>query len=131
MTGPNQTNRGKPGTKYHRLTGRNDTPLHVMASAANVHDSQLFELLLETSLAVRGRRRRPGRLRRYPHRRGLKVRIARRGIQAKTHLGWHRWVVERTVSWLLRFKRLSLRYGRTEAALVPLLLLAVPLINIR
>jgi hypothetical protein len=35
------------------------------------------------------------------------------------------------VSWLLRFKRLGLRYDRTEATLRPLLLLAVSIINLR
>lgn len=50
------------------------------------------------------------RCRRYLHRHGIKVRIARRGIEDKTKLGRHRWVVERTMSWLLRFKRLGLRY---------------------
>ncbi|WP_272027931.1 transposase, partial [Kocuria rosea] len=71
------------------------------------------------------------RCRRYLHRRGIKVRIARRGIEAKTHLGRHRWVVERTISWVLRFKRLGIRYDRTAATLLPLLLLAVTLINFR
>ena len=121
----------------------------MLASAANVHDSKLFEPLLETNPSVRGRRRRPGRPRRRPeklhadkgydyprccrylHRRGIKVRIARRGIEAKTHLGRHRWVVERTISWVLRFKRLGIRYDRTAATLLPLLLLAVTLINFR
>jgi transposase len=60
-----------------------------------------------------------------------KVRIARRGIEDKTKLGRHRWVVERTVSWLPRFKRLGLRYDRTEATLRPLLLLAALIINLR
>lgn len=149
LTGPNPTDRGKPGTKYHLLTDRNGLPLHVLASAANTHDSKLFEPLLETNPAVRGRRGRPGRprrrpeklhadkgydyprCRRYLHRRGIKVRIARRGIEAKTHLGRHRWVVERTISWVLRFKRLGLRYDRTETTLLPLLLLALTLINLR
>ena len=98
---------------------------------------------------MRGRRGRPGRprrrpeklhadkgydyprCRRYLQRRGIKVRIARRGIEGKTHLGRHRWVVERTISWLLRFKRLGVRYDRTEATVVPLLLLAITLINLR
>lgn len=98
---------------------------------------------------MRGCHGRPGRPRRWPeklhadkgydyprcrrclHRRGIKVWIARRGIEAKTHLGRHRWVVERTISWVLRFKRLGLRYDRTEATLLPLLLLAVTLINLR
>lgn len=40
-------------------------------------------------------------------------------------------MVERTASWLLRFKRVGLRYDRTEATLRPLLLLAVSIINLR
>lgn len=59
------------------------------------------------------------------------MRIARREIEDKTHLGRHRWAVERTISWLLRFKRLGIRYDRTEATLVPLLLLATTLTNLR
>ncbi len=35
------------------------------------------------------------------------------------------------MSWLLRFKRLGLRYDRTEKTLQPLLLLAVSIINLR
>ena len=67
-----------------------------MLSAANTHDSELFEPLLETNPAVRGRRGRPGRprlrpeklhadkgydyrrCRTYLHRRGIEVRIAQR-----------------------------------------------------
>ena len=85
---------------------------------------------------MRGRRGRPGRprrrpeklhadkgydyprCRRYLHRRGIKVRIARRGIEDKDHFGRHRWVVERTISWVLRFKRLKdpLRPHRSHTA---------------
>jgi IS5 family transposase len=39
------------------------------------------------------------RCRRYLTRRGIKVRIARRGIEGKSRLGRVRWVVERTISW--------------------------------
>jgi len=56
---------------------------------------------------------------------------SRRGVEDKSKLGRVRWVVERTVSWLLRFKRLGLRYDRTEATLRPLILLATSIINIR
>jgi transposase len=124
-------------------------PLHALISAANTHDSKLFEPLLETNPPVRGRRGRPGRPRRRPDKlhadkgydfrrcraylrqRGIKVRIARRGIEDKTKLGRVRWVIERTISWLLRFKRLGLRYDRTERTLRPLLTLAMTLINLR
>jgi hypothetical protein len=32
--------------------------------------------------------------------RGIKSRIARRGVDSSERLGRHRWVVERTLSWL-------------------------------
>jgi transposase len=149
LTGPNPTDRGKAGSKYHILCDANGLPLHVLLSAANTHDSKLFEPLLETNPAVRGRRGRRGRPRRRPdklhadkgydfrrcrqylHRRGIKVRIARRGIEDKSKLGRVRWVVERTISWLLRFKRLGLRYDRTERTTLPLLTLACAVINTR
>ncbi len=43
--------------------------------------------------------------RQYLHRRGIEVRIARRGVESSSRLGRSRWVVECTISWLLRFKR--------------------------
>ena len=54
-----------------------------------------------------------------------------RGVNSSTRLGRIRWVVERTVSWLLRFERLGLRYDRTYRTVQPLLTLAVTLINLR
>ena len=39
-------------------------------------------------------------------------RIARRGFEGSARLGRHRWVVERTLAWLSRFWRLSIRYER-------------------
>jgi transposase len=42
--------------------------------------------------------------------RGIIPRIARRGIESRERLGRHRWVVERTHSWLNRFRRLKVRY---------------------
>ena len=64
LTGPNPTDRGKPGSKYHLLCDANGPPLHVLPSAANTHDSLLFEPLLDTNPAVRGERGRSGRPRR-------------------------------------------------------------------
>ncbi len=42
----------------------------------------------------------------------IKVRIARKGIESSEKLGRHRWVVERTLAWLGRYRRLSIRYER-------------------
>jgi len=39
-------------------------------------------------------------------------RIARRGIESKEKLGRHRWVAERTLAWLSRFRRLRVRDDR-------------------
>ena len=147
LTGRNPTDRGKAGSKYHLLCDAAGLVLHTLVSAANTHDSRLFEPVLDTNPAVRaghrGRpRRRPDKLhadkgydyprcRRYLHRRGIAVRITRRGVENTTNLGRHRWVVERSISWLLRFKRLGVRYERTELTVRPLLTLAVTIINFR
>jgi hypothetical protein len=41
-------------------------------------------------------------------------RIAHKGIDASDRLGRYRWVVERTLSWLNRYRRLKVRYERRE-----------------
>ncbi len=55
------------------------------------------------------------RCRRYLRRRGIKCRIARKGVESKTRLGRHRWVVERTLAWLHANRRLAIRYERLDA----------------
>ncbi len=44
--------------------------------------------------------------------RGIRPRIARRGIESSEKLGRYRWVVERTLAWLNQFRRLRIRYER-------------------
>jgi len=46
------------------------------------------------------------------HRRHIKVRIARKAVESSAWLGRHRWVVERTLAWLSRYRRLTIRYER-------------------
>jgi transposase len=107
-TGPNPTDRGKPGSKRHLVVDRQGIPLAVLLTAANVHDSVVLEEALDAVPPVRqprGRpRRRPEKLhadKAYDHRRcrraltkrRIKVRIARTGIESKERLGRHRWVV--------------------------------------
>ncbi len=46
LTGPNPTDRGKPGTKYRHVVTTDGLPLDVVPSAANVHDTRLFRHLL-------------------------------------------------------------------------------------
>ena len=52
------------------------------------------------------------RCRQALHRRKITVRIARKGVDSSERLGRHRWVVERTLAWLSRFRRLTVRYER-------------------
>jgi transposase len=46
--------------------------------------------------------------------RGITPRIARRGIESSEKLGRYRWIVERTLSWMNRNRRLKVRYERRE-----------------
>jgi transposase len=99
----------------------------VLVTAANTHDAVVVEALLDDLPPVRtpaGRRRcRPDkchadkaydhrRCRAYLTRRGIKVRIARRGIDSSKRLGRHRWKAERTIAWLAGCRRLRIRYDR-------------------
>ncbi|NHZ37104.1 transposase [Massilia sp. CCM 8692] len=45
-------------------------------------------------------------------RRGISARIARYGVESRERLGRWRWVVERTLGWLHRFRRLRICYER-------------------
>jgi transposase len=149
LTGANPVDRGKPGSKYHLLIDAGGLPLAVGLSAANTHDSQLLEQLVDAVPAVIGPRGRPGRPRRRPaklhgdkgydypscrrllRRRGITPRIARRGVESSQRLGRHRWKVERSLAWLLANRRLTIRYERRADILQAFLHLACALICAR
>jgi transposase len=44
--------------------------------------------------------------------RGITPRIARKGVESSERLGRQRWVVERTLAWLSRYRRLRVRDER-------------------
>jgi IS5 family transposase len=54
------------------------------------------------------------RCRQALRKRSITPRIARRGIESSEKLGRYRWVVERTLSWMNRFRRLTVRYERRD-----------------
>ena len=109
------------------VVDRQGIPLAVRLSAANVHDSRM---MLDTVDAIEPIKRPVGRPRKRPaklhadkaydakplreelRRRSITPRIARRGIESSERLGRHRWVVERTLAWLNRYRRLRIRYER-------------------
>ena len=54
------------------------------------------------------------RCRRVLRQRHVIARLARKGIDSSTRLGRYRWVVERTLAWLNRYRRLKVRDERRE-----------------
>ena len=124
------------------LSEGNGLPLVVGVTAANTHDSAMFIPLLDGIPAVRSRRgprrRRPGKLhadkaydaadlRAYCRRLGITPRIARRGLERNDRLGRHRWRIERTISWLFGYRRLTIRYERKANHFAAFLSLAATL----
>ena len=109
------------------MVERNGIPLASCLTGANRHDTIVFEALLDAVGPInqaRGRpRKRPAKLhadkaydiprcRQVLTQRHITIRIARKGIESSENLGRHRWVVERTLAWLARFRRLTIRYER-------------------
>jgi IS5 family transposase len=103
--GANPVDRAKPGSKLHLAVEGGGLPLSLLVTGANTNDSIVFEALLDDIPAVRTparrRRRRPEKVhadKAYDHRRcrgylsgrGIKVRIARCGIESSQRLGRHR-----------------------------------------
>jgi IS5 family transposase len=131
------------------VVDRNGIPLAIRLSAANAHDATQLLPLVDAIPSVIGPRGKPGRPRKRPTklhadkaydslnlRRGLRIRgitprIARRGFDSSQRLGRHRWVVERTLAWLLGFRRLGVRYERRADLLQGLLHLACALVCLK
>jgi IS5 family transposase len=120
--------------------------LAVGLSAANTHDSVLLEPMVDAVPAIRGSGGRPGRPRKRPaklhcdkgydyprcrrplRRHGITPRIARRGVESSQRLGRHRYVVERSLAWLVGSRRLQVRYERCADIVLGLVQLACVLI---
>jgi transposase len=66
-------------------------------------------------------------LRRWVRDRGIKVRIARKGVESSTKLGKHRWVIERCIAWLFGYRRLTIRYERKASHFLAFLTLGAAL----
>jgi predicted transposase YbfD/YdcC len=133
-----ETNRGRrerreyfalPGSKHHLLVDGGGVPLQVETSAANVPDVNRLLPLVVNVPAVRGK---PGRPRSRPDRLyadrgydaeaarellrwlGIEPCLAKRNTEHGSGLGKYRYVVERTISWFRGFRRLRVRYDRSE-----------------
>ncbi len=129
LTGPNPTDRGKAGTKYHVVVSTDGIPLGVIPSAANVHDTRLFLHLLRLAQVVCAA---IGRLyadagydsadnRGLCLRDGIEPHIRKVGEPHGSGLGSVRCVVEHDCAWLLANKRLDRRQDRLGRVILALL----------
>jgi transposase len=70
-------------------------------------------------------------LRSEVRRRGITVRLARKKVESSQRLGRHRWVIERIMSWFMRYRRLVRRYDRYPQHFAGFVTLAAALICYR
>jgi putative transposase len=148
-TGPNPTDRAKGGSKRSLLTEANGIPVGLAVAGANVND---FKLLRETVNSVPVVRPKPTRQKPqnlcldkgYDYREPRELvaefkftaHIKARGEEAKAikrRAGFRarRWVVERTHSWMNRFRRILVRWEKRADTYVAMLHLALALITWR
>ena len=144
--GPNPTDRAKQGTKRSLLCEGEGVPIGVEVAGANVND---FKLLASTIARIPIERPQPTEARPqglcldkgydYPEvyefvaEFGFTAHLPYRGEQAsaiKREAGFRarRWVVERTHSWLNRFRRILIRWEKRTDTYLAMLHLACGLI---
>jgi transposase len=132
-TGPNPTDRARPGSKHHFITEAQGIPLAVILTGANRHDVTQLHHLVDAIPRIRGKCGRPiskprvvrgdrgdrgdrgydhEKYRDPLHAAGIATEIARRGQPHGSGLRKTRWVVERTISWLHNLRRLRIRFER-------------------
>nr|WP_245592642.1 IS5 family transposase [Actinomadura rifamycini] len=132
----------EPGSKLHVLSEAAGLPVMVGVSAGNVHDRHGLKPMV-AGFQTRhdpepGRFRQAGKLhadkaydrpdlRRWLRSVGILPRIARVGIESSERLGRHRWMIERTISWLTGYRRMSPRYERNPRNYLAFLGLAAAL----
>lgn len=147
--GPNPTDRAKGGVKRSLLTDGAGIPLGVAVEGANRND---FKMVAETLGSIPVRRPRPGagarqnlcldkgydydevrelaeafRFTAHIRSRGEEAQAQRRSARRRAR----RWVVERTHSWMNRFRRILVRWEKRAASYLAMLHLALGVITWR
>lgn len=129
LTGPNPTDRGKRGTKYHIVVSTEGWPLGAVASAANVNDTEMFPELLRLALVVGVAISRVLADAGYDSadnrwlclREGIQPVIRHKGTDHGSGLGVMRSIVENANAWILNNKRLDRRQDRSATVIQSLL----------
>ena len=145
-TGPNPTDRGKDGTKRSLLTDGQGVPVGLCVDGANRNDFKLVRETIESIPIDRPMptRRKPqgmcldkgydyAEARWFVEGYGFTPHVRSRGEEAKalrTDLGYRarRWVVERSHSWMNRFRRILVRWEKRADTYLAMLHLACGLI---
>jgi len=130
-TGPNPTDRSKTGTKRSLLVEAHGIPIAVTVAGANRHDMKLTEQTLE-SIMVQKPEPQPQtpqnmsadkrydfpEVRELLEEWGYTIHIPHRGEERpKKKIPGYRarhWVIERTHSWMNRFRRLLIRWEKKK-----------------
>ena len=147
--GPNPTDRAKGGVKRSLLTEGGGVPIGLAIDGANRHDCKLVRATLE-SIPVQRPQPTPEKpqnmckdkgydyaeVRELDAEFGYTLHIMARGEEAqaiKHEAGFkaRRWVVERTHSWMNRFRRILIRWEKKAANYLGLLHLVCGLITFR
>ncbi|MGW7484402.1 transposase [Nonomuraea muscovyensis] len=118
----------------HVLSDRSGLPVVVGVSSGNTHEGEALKPIV-TELQTRrdprhGRCVKPGKLyadkaydrndlRRRLRGKRIAVRIARKGVESSQRLGRHRGVIERTMSWLIGYRRPPSATNATPATTWP------------
>jgi transposase len=151
-TGPNPTDRAKSGTKRSLLTDGDGVPLALAVAGANVHDMRLVRETLKRFAVRRPRPKRGGRKQHFCGDKGYDYPVVRTLLQewgyavhipvrgkppsrrrSRSHSSSRarRWVVERSHSWMNRFRRLLIRWEKKAANYEALLHFACAWITLR
>ena len=148
-TGPNPTDRAKGGVKRSLLTEASGVPVGLAVDGANRHDMKLVEATLGSIPVKRPKptKKEPQGLcldkgydydevRELAKEFGYTAHIRARGEEAqaiKWEVGFkaRRWVVERTHSWMNRFRRILIRWEKKPENYMGLLHFVCAIITFR
>ena len=148
-TGPNPTDRAKKGVKRSLLTESSGVPIGLAIDGANRHDSKMTKAIIKSIPVKRSKPTKKntqgmcldkgydfGEIRDLVKEFGYTAHICSRGEEAqaiKHEAGFkaRRWVVERTHSWMNRFRRILTRWEKKPENYLALLHLVCAVITFR
>jgi hypothetical protein len=120
QVGANPVDRGKPGSKLHLVCdGGGLPPIRTPSRRRRQRPDKVDADKGYDSVANRA----------WLRRRGIRARIARRGVESSVRLGRHRWRVERALSWLSCRRRLEVRWDRDSGRWFAFVLVACAVVS--